>query len=176
MDKIGYQIILCGFFLFSNFPVWGYAENREDLHYQEIMKLYDGFEQDSLEKYPFSENDLLFILGIATANMQIDSIDNQVLADELFSLVAQIMESRLEDGAMNKNEKTTKYMLAVLRGNSYHISIPVSDTEKVIHYTKEGKFSYIFKRFFDRGYHWYFLFSLLILVALIIFIRKKRQS
>ena len=70
----------------------------------------------------------------------------EITMDMAFSHLTQILNTGLEAGTLDKNDKNIQTMIVVLKQHQYGVTVPVSDTEKGIHHLKNGNWGYLFNR------------------------------
>ncbi|MDW8287007.1 MAG: hypothetical protein RMJ89_02960 [Flammeovirgaceae bacterium] len=137
-----------------------------------MVNAFDVEKIASDSTYQYTIQDLLVVLGAATVYAKDTVFERQVMADRLFTIVASQLEKKLSNKEIKKNDDTFLYMQHILNAYHYHLAVPFSDTEKLVHYLKEGRIDYILHRVVSRGYLQYILAIILIFSLLTIIWRR----
>lgn len=170
MDKVKYLIV---FILFPCFPTFSQAQDSTYIEqYAQIQKFLLA-PQDSLS---LDSQDLFLMLGMAVICAKDTALEKQVLADRLFSTLSQQVDQKLKNGQLKKDERDFLYLNYVLNQHQYFTPIPVSDSEKLVQYVKEGRFDYIWHRIVGRGYVYYFIGIFITLILLLVLWKRKKRT
>ena len=127
---------------------------------QQLVGLpFEAFESLSLQSC--GTPDLLLIMGAGQLLLADTALDAQLRGDMCLALIADEVQRRSETPDFDPEEAVMQALLAALAEQQYHLALqPPSDWEKLWHYAEVGEWAYITQRFFDRGLHYYLLFSL----------------
>jgi len=121
---------------------------------------FEAFETLSL--LGCSPPDLLRLMGAGQALLADTSLDAQLRGDMCLALLADEVQRRSEIEGFDPDEAVMRALIAALAEQQYHLALQrPSDWEKLWHYAQAGEWAYISQRFFDRGMHYYLLFSLM---------------
>ncbi len=135
---------------------------------------------DSLSLSHCEMHQLILIIG-AAQQMGLDTTsEHQIKAEMCYNLIADEIQYRHNGKKVDPKEASTAFLIAELEARQYHLAlVKPTDWEKLFHYLAEGRIKYVFKRFFDRGFHLY-IFPAILFFSLFLFLfqkyRKRNES
>ena len=125
----------------------------------------------------------LLELAYTLGSVELLSIDSHNIStaksDIFYALLADELQRRnTEDDSFDPKHPTVVFLVAKLKEQQYTLGLNrPSDWEKLWKYMSEGRWRYIFQRFFDRNMHIYFLLLLTpLLIGLYFFKKSKRKN
>ncbi len=114
-------------------------------------------------------------LGMATLLMKDTCEEKEMQGYKLLDQLANLTEEKLKNEIITTENKQVRGILKMLGYHSYFIAVPVSDSEKLVHYVKQGKFGYILQRGYDRGIYKYVALLISSFFVSIWFFYKRRN-
>ncbi len=133
-------------------------------------------EMDTLKLSTCNCYELILLVGAAEQMALDTSFEVAIKADLSFDIIANELQIRKKLAQIDPADPCITFLADQLKKQQYHLALnQPSDFEKLLHYMKEGRWEYIWKRFFDRGYHVYALL-LIIMVPITHVIRKRTKK
>lgn len=171
--------LILSYFLFS-FSFQNYLSAQTELPELQdsilnFLVRYDPANSSDLDFKTISAYDMLYGLGAAQVYSNSQNEADLLLADLIYQNVANILEQQLKNEIIDQDTEVFSAINTRLQALQYYVSVTPSDWEKIKHYFSEGKISYIFRKFFIRGYHKHPLTWLALSVILVLFVIFRKQ-